>query len=98
MFKHLLCNKVNIQKVAGFDSYNNPDIVDTITVNGKLEYNIKKITNKNGEEVVSTGQLRLVEQLGEFDRIEVQDVWRNIINIVPQDDFSGKVHYYVVYF
>lgn len=98
MFKHLLCNKVNIQQVAGFDSYNNPDIVDTITVNGKLEYNIKKVTNKNGEEVVSTGQLRLVEQLGEFDRIEVQGVWRNIINIVPQDDFSGKTHYYVVYF
>lgn len=98
MFKHLLPNKVNIRKIAGFDSYNKPIIDDTITVNGKLEFKTQKIVNKNGEEVVTTGQLRLIEQLGEFDQIEVQNVWREIITINPQDDFSGKTHYYVVYF
>lgn len=98
MFKHLLCNKVNIQKISGFDSYNAPVVDETITVNGKLEYNIKKITNKNGEEVITTGQLRLLEKLNEFDRIEVEGVWKEIINIFPQDDFNGKVQYYVIYF
>lgn len=98
MFKHLLCNKVNIQKISSFDSYNNPVIEETITVNGKLEYNIKKITNKNGEEIITTGQLRLLEKLNEFDRIEVEGIWKEIINIFPQNDFNGKVQYYIVYF
>lgn len=97
MFNHLLCNTVNIQKVSGFDSYNNP-IHEEITVKGKLEYQIKKVTNRNGDEVISTGQLRLKEELSELDRINVKGVWRNIINIIPQDDFSGNIQYYVVYF
>lgn len=98
MFKHLLCNKVNIQKISKFDSYNNPIIDETITVNGKLEYNIKKVTDKNGDLVVSTGELRLLEKLTEFDRIDVEGTWKEIISIYPQDDFNGKVQYYVVYF
>lgn len=98
MFKHLLCNKVNIQKVSGFDSYNNPIIDDLITIDGKLEYNIKKVTNKNGDEVISTGQLRLSEKLNDFDRIDVVGGWREIINMIPQDDFSGNIQYYIVYF
>lgn len=98
MFKHLLCNKINIQKVSGFDSYNEPIIDAEITVKGKLEYNIKKVVNVNGNEVVSTGQLRLLEQLNIFDRINIQGVWREIINIVPQDDFNGITQYYVIYF
>lgn len=98
MFNHLFCNKVNIQKISGYDGYNEPIIEEVIEVKAKLEYNIKKITNKNGDEVVSTGQLRLQEQLNELDRIEVQGVWRDILNIIPQDDFLGVVQYYVVYF
>ena len=98
MFSYLFCNKVKIQKISSYDGYNEPIIDEEITTKGKLEYNIKKITNKNGDEVVSTGQLRLKEQLNELDRINVQGVWRNILNIIPQDDFSGNVQYYVVYF
>lgn len=98
MYKHLLCNKVNIRKISGFDGYNEPIIGDIMTINGKLEFGNNKITNRNGEEVVSTGQLRLVESLDIYDQIDVQGVWRNIIDIIPQDDFSGNVLYYVVYF
>ena len=97
MFNHLFCNDVKIQKVIEFDSYNNP-ITEEFIVKGKLEYNIKKVTNRNGDEVVSTGQLRLKEELSELDRIDIQGVWREIINIIPQDDFSGKIQYYVIYF
>lgn len=97
MFKHLFCNDVKIQKVIEYDSYDNP-ITEEITVKGKLEYDIKKVTNRNGDEVVSTGQLRLAEELNELDRIDIKGVWRDIINIIPQDDFSGKIQYYVVYF
>jgi hypothetical protein len=97
MFKHLFCNDVKIQKIIDFDSYNNP-ITEEFTVKGKLEYNIKKVTNRNGDEVVSTGQLRLAEELNELDRIDVKGVWRDIINIIPQDDFRGKIQYYVVFF
>jgi hypothetical protein len=88
---------VKIQKIIDFDSYNNP-ITEEFTVKGKLEYNIKKVTNRNGDEVVSTGQLRLAEELNELDRIDVKGVWRDIINIIPQDDFRGKIQYYVVFF
>ena len=98
MFKHLLCNDVQIQKISGYDSYDNPIVEEEITVKGKLEYQIKKVTNRNGDEVVSTGQLRILVKLGELDRINVQGVWRDIINIIPQDDFRGKVQYYVVFF
>jgi hypothetical protein len=88
---------VKIQKIIDFDSYNKP-ITEEFTVKGKLEYNIKKVTNRNGDEVVSTGQLRLAEELNELDRIDVKGVWRDIINIIPQDDFRGKIQYYVVFF
>jgi len=98
MFNHLLCNNVTIQKISGYDGYNEPIVDEVIEVKGKLEYNIKKITNKNGDEVVSTGQLRLQEKLNELDRINIQGIWRDILNIIPQDDFSGVVQYYVVYF
>lgn len=98
MFKHLLCNNVQIQKISGYDDYDNPIIDKEITVKGKLEFEYKTITNKNGTEVVSTGELRVIERLTELDKINVQGVWRDIISIVPQDDFSGKVQYYVVYF
>ena len=97
MFNHLFCNDVQIQKISGFDSYNNP-ITEEITIKGKLEFQIKNVTNINGDEVVSTGQLRLKEELSELDRINIKGVWREIINIIPQDDFSGKVQYYVIYF
>jgi hypothetical protein len=97
MFNHLFCNNVQIQKISGFDSYNNP-ITEEITIKGKLEFQIKNVTNINGDEVVSTGQLRLKEELSELDRINIKGVWREIINIIPQDDFSGKVQYYVIYF
>lgn len=98
MFNHLLCNNVSIQKISDYDEYNNPIINEVITIKGKLEFEIKKITNKNGDEVISSGQLRLKEKLADTDRIEVNGVWRNILNIIPQDDFSGKVQYYVIYF
>lgn len=97
MFNHLFCNNVKIQKVSDYDSYNNP-ITEEITVKGKLEYQIQKVTNINGDEVVSTGQLRLKEELNELDKILIKGVWREIINIIPQDDFSGKIQYYVIYF
>ena len=97
MFNHLFCNNVQIQKISGFDSYNNP-ITEEKTIKGKLEFQIKNVTNINGDEVVSTGQLRLKEELSELDRINIKGVWREIINIIPQDDFSGKVQYYVIYF
>lgn len=98
MFRHLLCNKVEIQKISGFDSYNRPKVVEEKTIDGKLEFDIKKVTNRNGEEVVSTGELRLLEELGIYDRIKVQGVWRSTISVVPQDDFSGNVQYWIAYF
>lgn len=98
MFNHLLCNDVQIQKISEYDSYGKPIIEDELTVKGKLEFQFKKVTNKNGDEVVSSGQLRILEPLGELDRINVQGVWREIINIIPQDDFNGKIQYYVVLF
>lgn len=98
MFKHLLCNKVEIQKISGYDSYDRPIIDEEKTIDGKLEFDIKKVTNRNGEEVISTGELRLTEKLDIYDKIKVEGVWRNIISIVPQDDFSGNVIYWVVYF
>lgn len=98
MFNHLFCNSVSIQKISDYDEYNNPIIDEVITIKGKLEFEIKKITNKNGDEVISSGQLRLKEKLADTDRIEVNGIWRNILNIIPQDDFSGKVQYYVIYF
>lgn len=98
MFNHLLCNKVNIQKITGFDSYNRPVVDSEITIDGKLEFDIQKVTNRNGDEVVSSGELRCNTELSLKDRINVQGVWREIINIVPQDDFSGNVLYWVVYF
>lgn len=98
MFSHLLCNNVNIQKITGYDDYDSPIIDEVITVKGKLEFQINKVTNKNGAEVISSGQLRLKERLSELDRIDVNGVWCEIINIIPQDDFSGKTQYYVVYF
>lgn len=98
MFNHLYCNNVKIQKIAGIDSYNNPIIDEEITVKGKLEYKNKKVINRNGEEITATGELRLSEQLGEYDRIHVKGVWREIINITPVDDFSGEIQYYIVAF
>lgn len=98
MFSHLLCNKVNIQKITGYDEYDSPIIDEIITIKGKLEFQINKVTNKNGAEVISSGQLRLKERLSELDRIEINGVWREIINIIPQDDFNGKIQYYIVYF
>lgn len=98
MFNHLFCNSVSIQKISDYDEYNNPIIDEVTTIKGKLEFEIKKITNQNGDEVISSGQLRLKEKLADTDRIEVNGVWRNILNIIPQDDFSGKVQYYVIYF
>lgn len=98
MFKHLLCNDVEIRKISASDGYGGEIIDEELTIKGKLEFEIKKVTNSNGDEVVSTGQLRLLEQLGELDQIKINDVWRKIINIVPQDDFLGKVQYYIVYF
>lgn len=97
MFNHLFCNDIKIQKVIEYDSYDNP-VTEEITVKGKLEYDIKKVTNRNGDEIVSTGQLRLAEELDELDKINIKGVWREIINIIPQDDFSGKIQYFVVYF
>lgn len=98
MFKHLLCNDVEIQIITEHDSYDNPIIEDERVIKGKLEYQIKKVTNRNGDEVVSTGQLRCIEPMDLYYRIKVNNVWRDIINILPQDDFSGKVQYFVVYF
>lgn len=98
MFSHLLCNQVEIQKISGYDSYNKPIIEEAKTIKGKLEFDIKKVTNRNGDEVVSTGELRCLEELSINDKINVQGVWREIINVIPQDDFSGKVQYWVVYF
>lgn len=98
MFSHLLCNQVEIQKISGYDSYNKPIVDTTKTIRGKLEFDIKKVTNRNGDEVVSTGELRCLEELSINDKINVQGVWREIINVIPQDDFSGVIQYWVVYF
>ena len=98
MFKHLLCNKVEIQKISGYDSYNRPIIDEVKIIDGKLEFELRKVTNRNGDEVVSSGELRCLEELSIKDRINVQGVWREIINVVPQDDFSGVIQYWVVYF
>ena len=98
MFSHLLCNQVEIQKISGYDSYNKPIVDTTKTIKGKLEFDIKKVTNRNGDEVVSTGELRCLEELSINDKINVQGVWREIINVIPQDDFSGVIQYWVVYF
>ena len=98
MLSHLFCNKVQIQKISGFDSYNKPIVDDVITLNGKLEFECRKVTNQHGSEVISSGQLRCKEELSMKDRILVNGVWRDIINIVPQDDFSGQVQYWVVTF
>lgn len=98
MFSHLLCNNVEIQKISGYDSYNKPIISETKTIKGKLEFDLKKVTNRNGDEVVSSGELRCLEELSINDKVNVQGVWREIINVVPQDDFSGNIQYWVVYF
>ena len=98
MFSHLLCNKVQIQKISGYDSYNKPIVDDVITIDGKLEFQYRKVTNQSGSEVVSSGELRCKEELSMKDRINVNGVWRDIINIIPQDDFSGHVQYWVVVF
>ena len=98
MFSHLLCNQVEIQKISGYDSYNKPIVDTTKTIRGKVEFDIKKVTNRNGDEVVSTGELRCLEELSINDKINVQGVWREIINVIPQDDFSGVIQYWVVYF
>lgn len=98
MFKHLLCNDVEIRRISASDGYGDEIIDEELTIKGKLEFQTQKVTNSNGDEVISTGQLRLLEQLGELDQIKINDVWRKIINIVPQDDFCGKVQYYIIYF
>ncbi len=98
MFSHLLCNNVEIQKISGYDSYNKPIITEVKTIKGKLEFELKKVVNRNGSEVVSSGELRCLEALDMKDKINIQGVWREIINVVPQDDFSGVIQYWVVYF
>lgn len=98
MFNHLLCNDVKVQKISGYDDYDNPIIDEEITIKGKIELEYKTIKTKNGSEVVANGELRVNEQLSELDKVNVGGVWRDILNIIPQDDFSGKVLYYVVYF
>lgn len=98
MFRHLLCDNVEIKRINSFDEYGNAinEIIETIR--GKLEFELKKVTNKNGSEVVSSGELRCIDVLTEHDQINVDGVYRNIINIVPQTDFMGEFLYYVVYF
>lgn len=98
MFSHLLCNTVEIQKISGYDSYNKPTISEVKTVKGKLEFELKKVTNRNGDEVVSSGELRTLEQLDIKDKVNVNGVWRELINVIPQDDFSGVIQYWVAYF
>lgn len=98
MFNHLLCNSVEVQKISSYDSYNRPVIDETKTIKGKLEFELKKVTNRNGDEVVSSGELRCLEELNIKDKININGVWREIINVVPQDDFSGNIQYWVVYF
>lgn len=98
MFNHLFCDKVQIQKISGFGDFNKPIIEAEIVIKGKLEFENQKITNANGAEVISNGQLRLREKLNEFDRINVNGIWKEILNIIPQTDFNGMIIYYVVYF
>lgn len=98
MFKHLLCNNIEIRRISGSDGYGNKLIEEEKTIKGKLEFEIQKVTNSNGDEIVSTGQLRALEQLSNLDQIRVNNVWRDVINTIPQDDFSGKVQYYIMYF
>jgi hypothetical protein len=94
----LLCNETTIKRVSGYDAYGDPIVTGYDTVSCKLEFKFRNITNKIGEEVVSEGQIRLQEKIGELDEVLINGVYRNFIQIQPQDDFSGKILYWIGWF
>lgn len=98
MFSYLLCNETTIKRVDGYNAYGEPNIIGYDTVKCKLEFKFRNITNKIGEEVVSEGQIRLQEKIGELDEVLINGVYRNFIQIQPQDDFSGKILYWIGWF
>ena len=98
MFSCLNCNIVNIKRVSGFDSYGEPIQEKIEPIRCKLEKQYKKITDRNGAEVISSGTIRTEAELGELDMIEVDGEYKSFINIQPQDNFAGKVVYWIGWF
>lgn len=98
MFSALNCNITNIKRVSGFDSYGEPQVIKIEPIKCKLEKRYKKITDRNGSEVVSRGTIRTEVPLGELDMIEVNGKYVSFIDIQPQDNFAGKVVYWIGWF
>lgn len=98
MFSALNCNITNIKRISGFDSYGDPQVDKIEPIKCKLEKRYKKITDKNGSEVVSRGTIRTEAELGELDMIEVDGKYVSFIDIQPQDNFAGKVVYWIGWF
>lgn len=76
------------------------DIVneELIDIKCKLEYEFNKITNNQGNEVVSAGSLRTNFELNRDDEVLVNDEYRRFIQVQPQDDFQGKIVYWIGWF
>ena len=98
MFSILNCNKVNIRRVTSFDSYGEPLLPEVQEVKGKLEYKFKRVTDKNGADVVSSGTFRTESVLNDTDEIEIKGEYKPFLEVQPQTDFSGKTVYYIGWF
>lgn len=90
-------DKINIKKVTGYDSYNNATFTIELT-QGKIEYQFKKVTNAQGEEVTSSGTFRTESNIKITDMIEIDGDYRPFIQVQPQTDFSGVTQYTIGWF
>lgn len=98
MFSLLNCNNVNIKRIYGFDSYAKPLQEEIENIACKIEFSNKKILDRNGDMVVSTGTIRTEEYLGINDEIEINGEYVPFIQIQPQTSFSGKIEYWIGWF
>ena len=97
MFSYLMPDTVNIRKITTFDSYGNMTTADTPT-KGKIEYEFKKIIDRQGESIVSSGTFRTLADITINDMIEVGGEYKQFIQVQPQTDFDGKVQYMIGWF
>ena len=98
MFKMFNKNKVNIQRVSGYDSEGKAIVSCTDSVDGKLVFKSKRIAGNNGADIVSSGSFRCEGKIGKKDLIEIDGEYVPFINVEPQMDFNGRAAYYIGWF
>lgn len=97
MFSYLMPDICIIRRITGYDSYNSPTYTDEF-VKGKIEYQFRKTINAQGEEVISSGTFRTESNISINDMIQVNDSFKQFIQVQPQTDFDGVTQYTIGWF